>query len=245
MEVARRTMTISEVTKIDGNPEQYTCFEERKKCVKHSSKKQKKKRKKPRNHPYSSKNFLLRPKINAPANTTQFLCADKEYYLIDEGCQKNQNPVRCPSISNSESEYSFSSCSTSTDSSSFSGGQNDHTSYDNVFWDSSDPFFIKEFDRMYDDIRVELLCSESVEQLTSRCVELESAVHNLQYLLQKEIGRRQKMEEILFLKQTNAKLRKENEILQKHAPDVEVFNAIAKMTVTSKDSNSQNGAIET
>ena len=179
----------------------------------HANDKKSKKRRKTRNRPYSSKNFLLRPKINAPANTTQFLCEDKEYYLSDQ--ERNLDSVG-GSSNNSESDSITSSSSSTSTQLSLTPSElyNDRLPSDSVFWDVSDKRFIEEFERMYDDVRIELLCSHSVDELTTRCVELESAVHNLQYLLQKEIDRRQKMEELLYLIKANSRLKEENERLQ-------------------------------
>ena len=173
----------------------------------------KKKRRKSRKKPYSAKNFLDRPKINAPANTTQFLCADKEYYLIEENLF---SVAVATTATNSESDFFQSSASSSTQSSETSSefcvGS---TAYDDVFLDANDDFFIQEFERMYDDIRVELLCNKTTEELTSQCLELETAVHNLQYLLQREVGKRQRINEMRCLMQANAKLTQENEELRR------------------------------
>jgi len=176
--------------------------------------KKSRKRRKSRSRPYSAKNFLLRPKINAPANTTQFLCEDKEYYLPKQ--DRSRNSVE-GSNNNSESDSITSSTGSSTStqlSLTPSELYNDRSPCDSVFGDVSDKRFIEEFEKMYDDVRIELLCSHSIDELTTRCLELESAVHNLQYLLQKEIDRRQKMDELIFLMQTNVRLKEENQRLQ-------------------------------
>ena len=181
---------------------------------KHKSKDKKiKKQRKSRRRSRSSKVFLQRPKINAPANTTQFLCEDKEYYLPDR--EKSLNSTG-GSTNNSESDSIVSSSSSSSTQLSVTSFElnNDRSTYDSVFWDMNDKRFIEEFERMYDDVRIELLRDHSTNELTTRCVELESAVHNLQYLLKKEIDKRKKMEEFLYLIQTNSRLKEENLRLQ-------------------------------
>ena len=182
---------------------------EQDKMSKGKAKGHRKKRRKGAKGPYASKNFLRRPKINAPANTTQFLCADKEYYLVDHG----PTVLRSTSLSESDSLSSGSSSSTQL-SLTPSELYNDRAACDSVFWDTCDKLFMEEFERMYDDVRVELLCNQSINELTTRCGELESAVHNLQYLLQKEGDKRQKIEELHYLRQRNAKLKQENHRLQ-------------------------------
>lgn len=167
----------------------------------------KKKRRKSRKKPYAAKNFLCRPKINAPANTTQFLCDDKEYYL-------NVYPT-ATLTSSSESDSMQSSSSSSANSSETSSEVcPDNAVYDSVFTDANHDFSVQEFERMYDDIRVELLCNKTTEELTSQCLELETTVHNLQYLLQREISKRQRLQQICCLIQANEKLTQENEGLR-------------------------------
>ncbi|CAK8688833.1 uncharacterized protein LOC143460293 [Clavelina lepadiformis] len=158
--------------------------------------------------PYSARNFLGRPKINAPANTTQFIFEDKDLGLNLLFLRANQDLS-----SNSDSEDSptagSSSCAFNLDKQS-NNGQYEGDQCPN----ESDKFINREFDRMYDDVRAEMLRNESPESLSSRCVELESAIDNLQYLLQKETQRRQKIEEILFLRENNNELHIENEQLK-------------------------------
>lgn len=171
----------------------------------------KKKRRRGRNRPYSAKHFLGRPKINAPANTTQFLCDDKEYYC--GSLPEDDSSCLNASTSNSESESSFNTSSSVCAANTSSYHHNDDdASYQSIFFDD-DRFFTEEFDQVYDNIRAELLRSESVEELTSRCIELESAIHNLRYLLQKETKTRQQYEQMFYLTQLNDSLLEENQNL--------------------------------
>jgi len=183
----------------------------------------KKKRKTRRNRkmryaPYSAKHFLGRPKINAPANTTQFLFDDKE---PDFHCQllKNESELsdqaKNSSQSNMSSEDETAQPSIPLNCSSDNVNDDNHNGY--LMCDSieDDKFHTEEFDRLYDNIRMEMLRTEPVDELTSRCMELETAIHNLRYLLQKESTTRSKLNEIVHLRERNAELTKENENLRK------------------------------
>ena len=168
--------------------------------------------------PYSAKHFLGRPKINAPANTTQFLFDDKE---PDFHCQllKNESELsdqaKNSSQSNMSSEDETAQPSIPLNCSSDNVNDDNHNGY--LMCDSieDDKFHTEEFDRLYDNIRMEMLRTEPVDELTSRCMELETAIHNLRYLLQKESTTRSKLNEIVHLRERNAELTKENENLRK------------------------------
>ena len=171
--------------------------------------KKKRGRRRYRKRPYSARNFLGRPKINAPANTTQFLFADKE---LDK---THVIPDFDESLGNSENETLTlnNSCSAQTDSLQSTNFYSDNSSYESNLVDD-DTFINEEFAEVYDRIRAELLRKESIEELTSKCMELESAVHNLQYLLRKEVVKRQKIEELLTLLHFNKELVEKNNALK-------------------------------
>ena len=208
--VSTKLNRLEEVCKC--NPSQETTKQQ--KCdEKKKFKRKKSKHRRARHRPYAAKNFLGRPKINAPANTTQFLCNDKDYYC-EESLTKNPGFVdRLSSAgTNSESESSLNT-SSSTQQPDL---PNDDDTYELAYFDEY-KFCAEGFDQMYDDIRAELLRNESVEELSARCLELESAVHNLQYLLKRETEKRKKMEEVICLRQMNKNLHKENNQLQQNS----------------------------
>ena len=198
----------------------------------------KKKRRRGRNRPYSAKNFLGRPKINAPANTTQFLCADKEYY--SENTTEDDTYQLNVSTSNSESESSFNTSSSAHVTVRASSIYNDDdASYQSLCLDD-ERFLTEEFDQVYDDIRAELLRNQSVEELSSRCMELESAIHNLQYLLQKETEKRHQIEQFLYFTEWNSKLSEENQRLQQTlnssvAEEHELTNNLNEISINNAD----------
>ncbi|XP_078488006.1 uncharacterized protein LOC144745892 [Ciona intestinalis] len=177
-------------------------FQRRKKC---------RRSKKGKFAPYSAKHFLGRPKINAPANTTQFLFDDKDIglnQLFDSNQRHSDESTNsdCDSGNDNRNQVHTQSNDSVDDMFNYEGS----CGYD----DSCDRFLLQDFDRMYDDTRAEMLRNESVDELTSRCMDLESAIHNMNYLHQKEVERRRKMEQIMFLKHQNEELKKENETLR-------------------------------
>nr|CAB3252669.1 protein HEXIM [Phallusia mammillata] len=160
-----------------------------------------------RTAPYSAKNFLGRPKINAPANTTQFLFEDKELGLnilfdSDNECSEPSLSLNTSSEgSNQQNEESTESMGTPI--------------YDGFSMNEDvDRFHEEQFDRMYNDVRAEMLRQQPVDVLSTRCMELETAIHNMEFLIHKETDRKHQIEEMVYLTRRNAELEAENQFLR-------------------------------
>jgi len=173
------------------------------------TKKAHRKKKRPRRNnkrrakgPYSVKNFLGRPKINAPANTTQFIFDDKETTV----------QVDSESDNTFQEHQGYSSSSDHDENPTPAASDESDLAVETLFPFNNDcnNFMTKEFARDYDDVHIDSLYNESVDQLTSKCMDLEQAIHSLRYLLQKEFDKKHKIEEILFLQRRNEELRNQN-----------------------------------